>query len=49
MTIGGWTCMIFAIGVVTILFSWCCFKVATSSSANCGVLDAAESVRKQSH
>lgn len=30
MTIGGWICMTVAVGFVTILFAWCCFKVATS-------------------
>ncbi|MBQ2821436.1 MAG: hypothetical protein IJF17_07620 [Thermoguttaceae bacterium] len=30
MTIGGWICMLFAIGIVSGLFTWCCFKVLTA-------------------
>lgn len=30
MTIGGWICMLLAIGVVSGLFIWCCFKVLTA-------------------
>jgi len=29
MTIGGWICMLLAVGTVAGLFSWCCFKVVT--------------------
>jgi len=29
MTIGGWICMLFAVGTVTGLFAWCCWKVVS--------------------
>ncbi len=33
MTIGGWICMLCAVGCVTTLFLWCCYKVIATSSA----------------
>ncbi|MDO4628989.1 MAG: hypothetical protein Q4C70_07380 [Planctomycetia bacterium] len=33
MTIGGWICMLCAVGCVTSLFLWCCYKVITTSDA----------------
>lgn len=33
MTVGGWICMLCAVGCVTTLFLWCCYKVITTSDS----------------
>ncbi len=34
MTMGGWLCMITAVGSITILCTWCCWKVLTDKEDN---------------